>query len=245
MPIRLSVFGRVFAPSWPMTLATLLLLALFLSLGRWQWHRGEAKQQTWADYEREMREPPVDAPARFDAAPRYQAIRLRGHFDGLHQFLLDNRFFKGNAGYEVLTPFVLEDGRRVLVNRGWVPFLGFRDRLPDVSLSRDSLAEGVRVTGRLDELPSPGLASGRAPPTTDATWPKITSFPTHDEIEAALRAKLERRIVQMMGGPDNFGHETQPPGIAPERHFSYAIQWWGFALVLLVLYFGLNSRKVP
>jgi surfeit locus 1 family protein len=245
MPIRLSAFGRVFAPSWPMTLATLLLLALFVSLGRWQWHRGEAKQLTWANYEREMHEPPVDAPARFDAAPRYQAIRMHGHFDGRHQFLLDNRFFKGKPGYEVLTPFVLEDGRRVLVNRGWVPFLGFRDRLPDVSLSRDSLVDGLNVTGRLDELPSPGLASGRAPPTTDATWPKLTSFPTHDELEAALREKLEPPIVQMMGGPDNFGRETEPPGIAPERHFSYAIQWWGFALVLLVLYFGLNSRKVP
>jgi surfeit locus 1 family protein len=245
MPIRFSVFGRVFAPSWAMTLATLLLLALFISLGRWQWHRGEAKQQAWADYEREMHEPPVDAPARFDAAPRYQAIRMRGHFDGDHQFLLDNRFFKGTPGYEVLTPFVLEDGRRVLVDRGWVPFLGYRDRLPDVSLSPDARAAELIVTGRLDELPSAGLASGRAPPTQDAQWPKLTAFPTHDELEAALRAKLEHRIVSMTSGPDNLEHELAPPGIAPERHFSYAIQWWGFAVVLLVLYFGLNRRKVP
>src|SRR5690242_12186172 len=133
MPIRFSAFGRVFAPSWAMTLATVLLLALFVSLGRWQWQRGEAKQQTWADYEHALHAPPVDAPARFDAAPRYLAIRLRGQFDGDHQFLLDNRFFKGNPGYEVLTPFVLEDGRRVLVNRGWIPFRGYRDQLPDVS----------------------------------------------------------------------------------------------------------------
>jgi surfeit locus 1 family protein len=38
--------------------------------------------------------------------------------------------------------------------------------------------------------------------------------------------------------------EWQPPGLDPSRHFSYAIQWWGFAVVLLVLYFGLNLRKV-
>jgi len=244
MPIRFSALGREFAPSWAMTLATVLLLALFVSLGRWQWHRGVAKQQAWSDYEREMRLPPVDAPPRLDAAPRYQAIRLRGHFDGQHQFLLDNRFFKGNVGYEVLTPFVLDDGRRVLVNRGWVPFNGYRDKLPDVSLSKTSLSGELAITGRLDELPSPGLASGRAPPSTDASWPKLTSFPSHDELEAALRAKLEHRIVQMSGGSDNFERELEPPGLAPERHFSYAIQWWGFALVLLVLYFGLNFRKV-
>jgi surfeit locus 1 family protein len=245
MPIRFSAFGRVFAPSWAMTLATLLLLALFVSLGRWQWHRGEAKQQTWADFEREMRLPPVDAPSSLDAAPRYQAIRMRGHFDAQHQFLLDNRFFKGKVGYEVLTPFALVDGRRILVNRGWVPFLGHRDRLPDISMSRDSLEAEVSVTGRLDEMPSAGLASGRAPPTTDASWPKLTSFPTYEELEAALRAKLERHVVLMTGRGDNFDREWTPAGLPPDRHFSYAIQWWGFALVLLVLYFGLNFRKVP
>jgi len=227
-----------------MTLATVLLFALFVSLGRWQWHRGEIKQQAWADFEREMQRAPVDAPPHLDTAPRYQAIRLRGHFDAQRQFLLDNRFFKGNPGYEVLTPFTLVDGRRVLVNRGWIPFNGFRDRLPDVSLSSASLADEITVTGRLDELPAGGLASGRAPPGTDASWPKLTSFPTHEELEGALREKLERRIVVMNAGPDNLEHEWAPPGLAPERHFSYAIQWWGFALVLLVLYFGLNFRKV-
>jgi len=44
--------------------------------------------------------------------------------------------------------------------------------------------------------------------------------------------------------PNGYVREWSPPGMAPERHFSYAIQWWGFAAVLLVLYFGLNFRKV-
>jgi surfeit locus 1 family protein len=245
MPTRISAFGRVFAPSWAMTLATLVLLASFIGLGRWQWHRGEARQQVWADHARALQQPPIDAPPRFDAVPRYQAVRMRGRFDGAHQFLLDNRFFQGSPGYEVLTPFVLEDGRRVLVNRGWIPFHGYRDRLPDVSLSGESLADGLTIVGRMDELPTSGLASGRAPPAADAGWPKLTSFPTHAELESALGEKLEHRVAQMSGGTGVFSHESTPPGLAPERHFSYAIQWWGFALVLLVLYFGLNFRKVP
>jgi surfeit locus 1 family protein len=227
-----------------MTLAALLLFALFVSLGRWQWHRGEAKQQTWAEFDREMRLPPLDAPSRLADAPRFRALKLRGHFDGQHQFLLDNRFLQGNVGYEILTPFVTTGGHRVLVNRGWVPFLGYRDKLPDISLSREALVDELTITGRFDELPSPGLASGRAPPSTDASWPKLTSFPTHDELALALREKLEPRVLLMTDGPDHYPHEMTPPGLTPDRHFSYAIQWWGFALVLLVLYFGLNFRKV-
>jgi surfeit locus 1 family protein len=244
MPIRFSAFGRVFAPHWAITLATLVLLALFVSLGRWQWHRGVDKQLAWQEFERLTSLPPVGTPADLDAAPRFQAIRMRGHFDADHQFLLDNRSFQGKPGYEVLTPFELEDGRRILVNRGWVPFLGYRDRLPDITITHESPESDVRVTGRLDELPSPGLASGRAPPATDANWPKLTSFPTHDELQTALGHPLQRRIVLLVEG-EGYAREWTPPGLAPERHFSYAIQWWGFALVLLVLYCGLNFRKVP
>ena len=61
MPTRFSAFGRVFAPSWPMTLATLVLLTLFVSLGRWQWQRGEAKQAVWAEFERDAPAEPIDA----------------------------------------------------------------------------------------------------------------------------------------------------------------------------------------
>jgi cytochrome oxidase assembly protein ShyY1 len=225
-----------------MTLITLVLLTLFVSLGRWQWHRGEAKQAVWNTYERNDATPALNAPVNFDTAERFKRVAFDGRFDPEHQFLLDNRSHAGKPGYEVLTPFVLKDGRRILVNRGWIPFGGYRDRLPDVSMPGSSSAT---IAGRLDELPTPGLASGRAPPDTGATWPKLTSFPTHTELEASLGDKLARRILlldpQLPGG---YVREWSPPGMPPTRHFSYAIQWWGFAAVLLVLYFGLNFRKV-
>src|SRR3954463_2684560 len=94
MPTRLSAFGRVFAPTWPMTLLTLALLALFVSLGRWQWHRGEAKESVWAEYER-------NGPASilgsrsFDKVDRFARIELQGEFEPAHQFLLDNRSHAG------------------------------------------------------------------------------------------------------------------------------------------------------
>jgi surfeit locus 1 family protein len=241
MPIRFSAFGRVFAPSWPMTLATLVLLAVFISLGRWQWERGEAKQAVWSEFERKpaakdlgTRDP--------DAVERFAHVRLSGRFDGAHQFLLDNRSHAGKPGYEVLTPFVRDAGERILVNRGWMPFTGYRERLPDVSLP-DSGA--MTISGYLDELPASGLASGRAAPDAGNSWPKLTSFPSHAELERALGEKISRRMLLLdAAAPAGYVREWKPPGLAPTRHLSYAIQWWGFAVVLLVIYFGLNFRKV-
>ncbi|HEU5136882.1 MAG TPA: SURF1 family protein [Steroidobacteraceae bacterium] len=224
-----------------MTLLTLVLLTLFVGLGRWQWLRGEGKQAVWSEYER-------DAPASnlgsrgFDSVDRFARLQLNGEFEAERQFLLDNRSHAGKPGYEVLTPFRLADGRRLLVNRGWIPFGGYRDRLPDVSMP--DIAP-VQITGRIDELPSGGLASGHAAPDPAAPWPKLTSFPTHAELANALAVNLENRMLLLDAGiPGGYVREWSPPGMPPTRHFSYAIQWWGFAGVLLVLYFGLNFRKV-
>jgi surfeit locus 1 family protein len=223
-----------------MTLLTLILLALFVSLGRWQWHRGDAKQAVWDEFERNT--PALELGSReFDGIERFARLEVTGRFDPAHQFLLDNRSHAGQPGYEVLTPFVLGDGRAILVNRGWVAFTGYRDRLPDVSMPAQAMHA---ITARIEELPSPGLASGHASPSGSA-WPKLTSFPTHEELAAALGVKLQRRILLLdAAAPGGFVRDWSPPGMPPSRHFSYAIQWWGFAGVLLVLYFGLNFRKV-
>jgi surfeit locus 1 family protein len=240
MPIRFSAFGRVFAPSWPMTLATLVLLAVFVSLGRWQWQRGEAKQAVWSEYERKSAA--TDLGTRDpDTLDRFAHVRLSGRFEAAHQFLLDNRSHAGKPGYEVLTPFLSEGGVRMLVNRGWVPFSGYRDRLPDVSLQHTGV---LTISGYVDELPASGLASGRAAPA-GTSWPKLTSFPAHAELENALGQKISRRVLLLdAAAPAGYVREWKPPGLAPTRHLSYAIQWWGFAVVLLVIYFGLNFRKV-
>jgi len=224
-----------------MTLITLLLLTLFVGLGRWQWHRGEAKQAVWAEYERNAGATPLGS-RPLDSVDRFAHLELTGEFEPAHQFLLDNRSHAGQPGYEVLTPFRMTDGRRVLVDRGWVPFGGYRERLPDISMA--AAAPG-NIRGRIDELPSGGLASGHAAPDGAAPWPKVTSFPTHDELASALGATLQHRIVLLDADvPNGYVREWSPPGMPPSRHFSYAIQWWGFAAVLLVLYFGLNFRKV-
>jgi cytochrome oxidase assembly protein ShyY1 len=227
-----------------MTLLTVLLLAAFVSLGRWQWQRGVGKQQLWEQFENSPAPAFTTHPPDFDTSERFSRVAFPARYEPAHQFLLDNRMHDGQPGYEVLTPAVLNDGRRILVNRGWVPFSGYRDRLPDVAMTG---AEAT-ISGRVEELPAAGLASGRAPPAADDQWPKVTSFPTHEELEQALGQKISRRILLLdpgAPGAGDFVRQWSPPGLAPDRHFSYAIQWWGFAVVLLVLYFGLNFRKVP
>jgi cytochrome oxidase assembly protein ShyY1 len=226
-----------------MTLATLVLLGVFLSLGRWQWQRGEAKQVLWAQFENA---PMVTTPGNtpdFDALRRYSRVSFQGQFDASRQFLIENRSYQGRPGYEVLTVARTAGGKVLLVNRGWVPFSGYRDRLPEVSMPASGQ---TTISGRVDELPTAGLASGRAPPARGDAWPKVASFPSHEQLQAALAEPISRVIVLLdPQSPHGYVRDWKPPGMGPTRHFSYAIQWWGFAVVLLVLYFALNFRRVP
>jgi surfeit locus 1 family protein len=224
-------------------LLTAALLPLFVSLGLWQWNRGQLRQQDWQQFTRSDL-PAQDVPAsRLAEMPRYARVRVRGQLDGERQFLLDNMSHHGAPGYHVLTVLQLEEGSHLLVNRGWVPFSGFREQLPDVALPRQ--AEGVRVelTGRLAGLPSVGLASGRMPPT-DGPWPRVTSFPTMEQLAAAYGGRLLPVVLLLDAdsGP-GFVREWHAPGLPPERHVGYAVQWWAFALLLVGLFVGLNLKK--
>lgn len=225
-----------------MTALTVVAIVAFIGLGRWQWGRGVGKEAAWQEFASSTG-PAMPLGARsLDALPRFARIEATGRYDGAHQILLDNRTLEGSAGYEVLTPLQLADGRWLLVNRGWVPFLGYRERLPDVSLPAGNAP--VTVTGRIDTLPVEGMASGRAPPSTDATWPKVTTFPHAGELSAALGRPIETRVLLL--DPDvRFGYERkwQPPGMPPTRHYSYAAQWWLFAATVAVLYGVLNLHK--
>ena len=222
-------------------LLVLLAVPAFVSLGFWQWHRGEYRSRVWADFER-TDVPAIEASAgSLDALPRYTRVRVTGEFDPLRQVLLDNISREGAPGYEVLTLLRLADGSHLMVNRGWLPFSGYRDRLPDVSLA----AEGSqRLSGRLSTLPVTGIAAGKSPPPDEGPWPRVTSFPAHAELGHLWGVKLRVPVLLLDAdsGP-GYLRNWKAPGVEPDRNYSYAIQWWSFALLAVAMFIGLNLKR--
>ena len=233
--------------SWPMTALAVAGVLLFVLLGRWQWHRADEKRALEAAYAAGGADFASELGARSTTAlPRYAQVRVHGRYDALHQFLLDNMSHGERAGYQVLTPFRLDDGRLLLVNRGWVPLpAGRRDRLPDLAVAETG---EINVGGRLDELPAAAIAAGNAPPGADSSWPKRTSFPTSQQLGQALGQDVEhRQLLLGAGEPNGYVREWQEAmiGFPPQRHVAYALQWWALATLIGFLYLYLNLECRP
>lgn len=235
---------RRWSPPAPwITLGTLAFVGAFVALGTWQWSRGLAREAQWAQYTAASGEPVAIAGHAVAGTPVFTRVSIEGHYDPLHQVLLDNRTHGGRPGYEVLTPFVANDGTVILVDRGWVEFGGYRERLPDVSMPGAAGLEHVH--GRLSPLPTAGLAAGRAPPVPGPDWPKVTSYPDFTQLSAALGTPLAPQLLLLDAeAPRGYVREWRPPGLEPARHYSYAVQWWALASALVVIYVVLNLRKV-
>jgi cytochrome oxidase assembly protein ShyY1 len=43
--------------------------------------------------------------------------------------------------------------------------------------------------------------------------------------------------------PDGYARDWRPGGMTPERHFGYAVQWFGLALTVIVVYVVLLVRN--
>src|SRR5215468_10539370 len=134
--MRFTVGNRVFEPHPGAAVATLLVLAACVWLGCWQINRGREKRELLDAFARGTKTT-IDLAGRdIDDMPRYQHVRVTGHYLPEHQVLIDNMpSASGEAGYRVLTPLERADGHGVvLVDRGWVPMGLTREHVPDVSV---------------------------------------------------------------------------------------------------------------
>ena len=239
--MAIKIGSRIFAPRAFTTLLTIAMIALLMSLGRWQLHRADEKRVLFDSFAAG-----TEAARSIDLATppvrRYQHVEASGHYDQDRQLLIDNMVNAERAGYFVITPFALAGGGWVLVNRGWVPLGASRAARPAIAVADDTRA----VRGRADHMPSPGIQMGTkavlAPP-----YPVVASFPSRAEIAQLLRESSWTEATDLVlldpGEPDGYVRNWSPPGFPPLRHIGYAVQWFALALTLAVIYVVTNLRR--
>jgi surfeit locus 1 family protein len=242
--VSIKIGSRIFAPRPFTTVLTIALLAMLISLGQWQLRRAHEKRVLFDSFAAG-----TDATQLIDInsphLPRYQHLMASGHFDDSRQILIDNMFDSERVGYFVITPFALTGGGWVLVNRGWVPLGASRAERPAIAVRSNNR----QLRGRADNLPSAGIQLGTKA-SLSPPYPVVASFPTHAEAAALLNESSWTNAADVVlldpSEPDGYARHWSAPGFPPMRHIAYAVQWFGLAMALAVIYVLTNvHRRAP
>jgi len=225
--------------------AYLGFFTLFLSLGIWQVQRADDKQQ-FLDLEAKRTNDSVQLTMEMSnnlAQLRYKKATVTGHFDTTKQFLLDNQIDAGKAGYFVFTPFKLSNSNKkaILVNRGWIPLIEPRATLPNVDFQAEN---ETTLSGRINTFPSIGLKlEGANQPTK--TNPAVVGVIDTPVLATLTGYELFNSQLELdANSPNGFKREWAAAKIMqPEQHLGYALQWFGLAFVLTILFIKLGLKK--
>ena len=229
-------------------LLTLTVVAACLSLSWWQWQRAGEKRAWLADQTAKAQAAPVSLDQALGRDDRqHLPVRVRGTVDNDHPVLLDNRTYQGVAGYYLLSPLHADDGRWVLVNRGWLPRGADRARLPEVA----PISGPVTVTGQVYEPDTRALVLKNTP-LAEHQWPLRVQKVDFAAIGRRLGVELapfEIRVPpeQSLGDAPVLPRPWQDitAAISPERHQAYALQWLGLGLAALIMYLVARFRRRP
>jgi surfeit locus 1 family protein len=213
--------------------AALAGIAMTVSLGVWQLHRGQQKDELQHAIDAKSREPAIDARELLGspetAAIMHRRVRLTGRWDSAHTVFLDNRQMDGRVGFYVVTPLVIGREAAVAVQRGWAPRdFEQRARLPHV----DTPQGDVTVEGLLAPPPAKLYDLGEARGGTIRQNLDLDAYRIETKLPLATRLS-----VQQTGAPSEGLVRDWPPAAATAaRNYGYAFQWWALAGLIAFLY---------
>ena len=210
---------RLTRKDWVGAAFALLVAALFVRLGVWQLDRLHQRRAINAAVLARRALPPVTIPSAtlpVDSV-RDRRVVATGAWDYSHERVWGARSYEGVPGVAVLTPLKLAGGAAVFVDRGWAP-------------SADALHVDHAALREGDSATVSGLAFS-APRGRGDVDPALLrdSLPS----PVAGFVILEIQTNRQADRPSNLVYWPTPE-LSDGPHLSYAIQWFAFAIIVIV-----------
>ncbi|PLY46894.1 cytochrome oxidase biosynthesis protein [Janthinobacterium sp. ROICE36] len=235
---------------WIPFVVMLLLVALGVSLAQWQQRRGDEKLARAA----RLAAGNQAAPLALSAAPllpadahaiEYRRVTVTGRFVPAWTVYLDNRPYKGQAGFHVLTPFQIDGSQmHVLVAQGWLPRNNAeRTRIPDYATPTGTVTiSGIARlnAGHVMELgTAPALAPHAIVQNADIAQLAQTSG-------LALQPFLLEQTMDLAAAPASSAlpvRDWPAPDLGADKHRGYAFQWYALALMAFLFFVFTGFRR--
>jgi surfeit locus 1 family protein len=215
-------------------LPSILITATFaflVSLGFWQLERADDKRSIEASI-KQANTGSVELIKKEEGlqSKEYYEVRLQGKYLSDKQFIYDNQIVDQVSGYYVLTPYALEgQSKAILINRGFIPWNGRRDKLADIVIGQETREIKVQISKPIKRMELKPSEVGIQFPVL------IQSIVLQD---MADRAKVDfSSVIGLLdaSASNGFIRKWEPYTGSIEKHIGYAVQWFLMALVLAII----------
>jgi len=217
-----------------------VLIPAFVSLGLWQWRKAESKTALQHELDSRSHDAPIVMPVQaVDAETlRYRRVILRGRYDAARQVLLDNQLHQEQAGYHAITPLRLTGSdMHVLIDRGWLPAPADHGMTPPAEVP----AGEIEISG-IAVVPARRFFNLMPQPT--AGWAPVWQNLDLERFCSAAPYPLQPVVIQLdAAAPGGFVRQWPRPDERADRHLSYALQWFGFAIASLGIWLYFLLRR--
>lgn len=234
----MTLFGYQFSPKLWTTVLAASFVFIFIELGRWQLYRAEEKSSRQERFEQLSKEPIVTIAGGLVKLEdvQYRQIQARGHYLPEYTILLDNKTYKGHAGYHVITPLQIANSKVLLiVNRGWVSTGNDRSILPKIETTVDEIViNGVATSPEFKTFDFGEL---------DFSGPVWSSFnlERYQQITGFVIQPL--MILQNDDSQDGLIRDWVRPDSGASKNISYAVQWFSLAFMTIIIFLILNVKR--
>lgn len=233
-------YGFALQPKWLIGHAiAVIAIVVFISMGFWQLRRLDERQ----DFNARLLSRTTAGEVTLDEAltefgPDQDELELRvvvaeGTYRPAEEVILLARSLNGFSGHHVLTPLYLDEGRAVLVDRGWVPI-----DLDEPGMNESAPAQlDATVYGVLRKTETRGSFG----PTIPAEG-VVNQVPRVDveRLDAQVDGDLEMVYIQLLkqdpASATRYPTLVRLPEPSEGPHLGYAVQWFLFAAVTAVGY---------
>lgn len=220
---------KFLTPGWFLSLAAIITFsyAAFTMLAPWQLNKDEditqRNVQIREGYEREV----VPYSEVFDAdghvlpENEWYRVSLTGQYLPDNEALLRLRPVETTPAFQSLTPFQLDDGRTVLINRGFVISEG--TIVPEIAPAPSTPVTIVGLARRNEVLPD-------NQPLEDSGYQQVYGINTQ-QVGDVVGLDLGQDYVQLLENEPGALNAMPIPQLDRGSHLSYGMQWIAFGVM--------------
>lgn len=232
------ILGYRFEPKLWAIVLTIVATSVFFKLGQWQLSRAHEKEMQYEQIAQYTKQPTVSLPGSKVKLEdfQYREVEVRGEFISEHTIYLDNKTYKGQAGYHIITPLKISNSTlHVAVNRGWIPTGNDRSILPSIP----KIENNVEIIGMVTSADTKNLILSDTL-KENQVWNNF-NIQRYQEVTGLMMQPL----MILQGNEENDGliRSWTRPDSGGSKNIGYAVQWFSLAATTIIIFIVMNVKR--